>query len=89
MRPHAGSQTLGATSCKAEPVRDADAVVEVDLDVDQRVVLVRGLVEWGGSAAATGVLAVAMGSASLDDLAVKRRRLRAPLEAGQALSRWD
>lgn len=70
-------------------MRDADEVVEVDLDVDQRVVLGRGLLEWGGPAVATNVLAVAMGFASVEDFAVQRRRLRAALNARQPLSRWD
>ena len=64
-------------------------MVEVDLTSDERDVLNRGLLEWGGPARCTDALAIAMGFENVADLAVQRRRLLGSLEAREPLSRWD
>jgi len=64
-------------------------MVEVDLTSDERDVLNRGLLEWGGPARCTDALAIAMGFENVADLAVQQRRLLGSLEAREPLSRWD
>jgi hypothetical protein len=64
-------------------------VVEFELTDEERLLLKRGLAEWGGPAYCTDALAVAMGFDSVADLAVQRDRLLRLLDAGAALSRWD
>jgi hypothetical protein len=70
-------------------VRDRSEVVDVDLSDGERRVLDRGLAEWGGPAACTDALAVAMGFEGVADLAVQWRRLLDALKARAPLSRWD
>ena len=64
-------------------------LVPMDLDDQERAVLVRGMVEWGGPARCTEELARAMGFLSLADFDAQRSRLVAALESGEPLSPRD
>lgn len=70
-------------------IPDRDELVDVELSDDERWLLNRGLVEWGGPAACTDAMANAMGFGSVRDLFEESERLLAALRARQALSRWD
>ncbi|HET6290054.1 MAG TPA: hypothetical protein VFG15_25315 [Amycolatopsis sp.] len=62
----------------------------IDLTRDERTVLRCGLAEWGGPAACTDELAVAMGFEGVPGLLEQARRLRAALADEEALraSEW-
>jgi hypothetical protein len=49
----------------------------------------RGLVEWGGPACCTDAMAVGMGFTDAQDLFAQADRIRAELDAGRGVSRWD
>ena len=68
---------------------DRDELLDFELTDDERRLLNRGLVEWGGPAAWTDAMAIAMGFGSVRDLFDESERLLAALRARQALSRWD
>jgi hypothetical protein len=68
---------------------DPDELIEVELTDEERFVLNRGLVEWGGPASCTDAMAVAMGFASVRDLFDQSDRLLAALDTGRPMSRWD
>jgi hypothetical protein len=78
-----------STLCQAVGVADRNEMIEFDLTDEERFLLNRGLVEWGGPAYCTDALAVAMGFDSVADLAVQQRRLLKQLNAGVPMSRWD
>ncbi|WP_222106392.1 hypothetical protein [Catellatospora sichuanensis] len=63
--------------------------VSIDLTDDERLLLVRGFLQWGGPAHATDALAVLMGFDSVEDMYRQCRRLSTAVEAGQPLSRRD
>jgi hypothetical protein len=74
----------------AEPwLDDPGREVQISLADDERFLLSRGLIEWGGPARCTQEMAVAMGFESVDDLFVQSDRLIEALEARHALSRTD
>ncbi|KZB82128.1 hypothetical protein [Amycolatopsis regifaucium] len=62
----------------------------IDLTRDERTVLRCGLAEWGGPAACTDALAVAMGFQDVPDLFEQAKRLRATLADEEPLraSEW-
>lgn len=64
-------------------------MLEVALTDQERLVLNRGLVEWGGPAHCTPSLAKAMGFDSVDDLLTEGYRIATDLEAGRPLTRRD
>jgi hypothetical protein len=68
---------------------DPNELIDVDLTDEERYVLNRGLVEWGGPARCTDAMAVAMGFASVQDLFDQSDRLLEALDARAPLSRWD
>jgi hypothetical protein len=70
-------------------VADPDEVVGVELTGEERFMLDRGLVEWGGPARCTDAMAVAMGFADVGDLFAQADRILGELDAGRPLSRWD
>jgi hypothetical protein len=70
-------------------VADPGARVDFQLTDDERLMLRHGLIEWGGPARCTDELAVAMGFADAADLLAQGERIRAELDAGRPLSRWD
>lgn len=61
----------------------------LDLDDDERYILSRGIVEWGGPAYPTEGLAVAMGFLSVQDLLLDGKRLHDAVKAGHPLSSTD
>ena len=70
-------------------VADREVMIDFDLTDEERFVLDRGLVEWGGPAYCTDALAIAMGFGSVADLASERVRLLHSLRNREPLSRWD
>src|SRR6266700_711602 len=68
---------------------EADELLAFDLTEEERFMLNRGLVEWGGPAYCTDAMAVAMGFESVADLAVQSQRILAELDAQAPLSGWD
>ena len=61
----------------------------LSLTDDERHLLDRGLVEWGGPARCTDALATAMGFESVRDLFDQSARIRLALGSGKPLSAWD
>ena len=59
-----------------------DQFVPIELTDEERFVLERGVIEWGGPARCSDPLAVAMGFAGVDDLHARRGALLAALETG-------
>lgn len=71
-------------------VSEEFAKVTVELTDEERGMLVSGLVEWGGPAEGTELLAVAMGFSSLGDLdAGDGQRILEDISFGRALSVRD
>jgi hypothetical protein len=70
-------------------VTDPPEMIAFELTDDERTMLRCGLSEWGGPACCTTAMAVAMGFEDVRDLFSQADRLRAELEAGRPLSRWD
>jgi hypothetical protein len=75
----------GTMSVMADP----DELIDIELTDEERYVLNRGVVEWGGPASCTDAMAGAMGFASVRDLFDQSRRLLAALDSAQSMSRWD
>ena len=73
----------------ASTVEDPHELVAVDLREDERLVLNRGLVEWGGSAHCTEAMAVAMGFKGVADLFSEVDRIVELLDARAPLTRRD
>ena len=72
------------------PERPADSdVVNVDLTSDERGLLVQGLLQWGGPAAPTDALAVAMGFADVGDLLTESQRIGSAIEQGSPVTATD
>lgn len=63
--------------------------VSVDLEKDERTMLVYGLMDWGGPAYGTNSLAVAMGFSDLEDLQEDGDRIARAIAAGHPLSVRD
>lgn len=63
--------------------------VDVELDDDERRVLMTGLVEWAGPARPTDELAQALGFDTVSHLLAEARRIRDALETTQPMSRLD
>lgn len=70
-------------------MQDPNEIIEIPLTNEERSLLVEGLLEWGGPAACTDKLAIAMGFESVDALFDESKKLRASLENAQPLSRRD
>ena len=68
---------------------DPGELIEVELTDEERFVLKRGLLEWGGPAHCTDAMAVAMGFASVRDLFDESHRILDDLAAKRPLSRLD
>ena len=64
-------------------------VVDAALTEQERYFLQCGLREWGGPARCTDVMAAAMGFTDVTHLLEECHRLRAAVEDGEPLSRWD
>lgn len=62
---------------------------EIDLTDEERELLRRGLLEWGGPARCTEAMAVAIGFSSVTDLLDEGRRIADDLLAGRALMKND
>jgi hypothetical protein len=67
----------------------ADDVVTVDLPDEQRELMIRALLEWGGPSRPTDLIARAMGFASAEALHLEGARLRAALREGKPMSKRD
>lgn len=63
--------------------------VQFDLDDDEREVIRQGLTEWGGSAAPTEAMALAMGFRDVDDLLAEGVQIAAYIQAGRSLTKAD
>ncbi|MBX9978268.1 MAG: hypothetical protein K2Z76_01700 [Mycobacterium gordonae] len=72
-----------------ESVPHNDELVAVELTKDETYLLWHGLLEWGGPAYCTEVMAIAMGFKSVDDIWRQFDRLTVLLDRGQPLSRTD
>lgn len=66
-----------------------DEVVDVALSDEERFLLDRGLVEWGGPARCTEAMAVAIGFDSVADLLATGYRIADDLTKGKPLTRRD
>ncbi|WP_213009305.1 hypothetical protein [Paractinoplanes toevensis] len=67
----------------------ADEITVPDLTDEERQVLARSLLEWGGPAHCTDALAVAMDFGSAADLFEEARRLRLLIKEDRPLTRRD
>jgi hypothetical protein len=65
------------------------AIVPVDLDPEEREMLVRGLNDWGGPAYGSDALAVAMGFESIDKVGAEAPALIRAIQEGRSLSVRD
>jgi hypothetical protein len=74
---------------KGRAMSDPHETVDVDLTGEQRFMLNRGLVEWGGPARCTDAMATAMGFTDVQDLFRETNRILPELDSGHELSRWD
>ena len=63
--------------------------VEVDLADEERGLLWRGLLEWGGPARCTEAMAVAMGFEGISGLLNQGQQIAEELRDGRALTRKD
>ncbi|MCM0616211.1 hypothetical protein MOD31_09260 [Paenarthrobacter sp. TYUT067] len=63
--------------------------VALDLSDEERLLLWRGLLEWGGPARPSDAMAVAMGFLSINDLLGEGSRIGEVIRAGGALSKPD
>lgn len=70
-------------------MKHADDLVLPILTSEERRVLRSGLVEWGGPARCTDLMAAAMGFGSVDGLFQETGRLIEAIEEERPLSRWD
>ena len=66
-----------------------DEVVDVALTDEERLLLERGLVEWGGPARCTEAMAIAIGFDSVADLLEEGYRIADDLSKGKPLTRTD
>ncbi len=83
-------RTRPTGSCgHAVGVPEPHELVNVSLTDDERYVLNRGLVEWGGPARCTDAMAVAMGFESVRDLFAESDRILDVLDAKGPLSASD
>lgn len=66
-----------------------DEMVDVALTDEERFLLDRGLVEWGGPARCTEAMAIAIGFDSVADLLAEGYRIADGLSKGKPLTRTD
>jgi hypothetical protein len=72
------------------PKRQADSgKLTVDLTTEERDLLAQGLLQWGGAAAPTDALAVAMGFADVRDLLTQSKRIGNAIEYGTPVAASD
>ena len=72
------------------PEHQADSgLVDVDLTAGERKLLAQGLFQWGGPAAPTDALAVAMGFADVQDLLTESERLGDAIQEGKPVTGTD
>ncbi len=64
-------------------------MIEIELDDNERSLLLAGINEWGGPAASTDELALAMGFADREDLHGQHGRLRDAIKSRSALKAFD
>lgn len=70
-------------------MHDPNETAEVELSHDERQVLDRGMVEWGGPAHCTEKFAAAMGFDNIRDLIDAGERIADDIESSRALTRRD
>lgn len=70
-------------------VTESQDVIDIALTADERYLLNRGLVEWGGPARCTEAMAVAMGFEDVDNLLTDGHRIARELSASRPLTRRD
>ncbi len=63
--------------------------VEVDLTKEERAILKRGLIDWGGPAAPTDEIARLLGFTDVQALFDEGRRIADDLQSGEALAPTD
>lgn len=82
------SRTIVDVKQRSPAFDENAAVAEVgaDLTKQERELLSRGVIEWGGPARCTEELAVAMGFASVADLFTRSEALIAAIESGSPLT---
>jgi hypothetical protein len=68
---------------------DPNTLVDLNLAPEERNLLRRGLLEWGGPTRCTEELAIAMGFGGLSALRSEGRRIANLVRAGTALTRLD
>lgn len=68
---------------------ESDELVDVALSDDERFLLDRGLVEWGGPARCTEAMAIAIGFSGVADLLTEGYRIADDLSNRRPLSRTD
>jgi hypothetical protein len=84
----ASSDDAGAPAGVSEPPHPT-AIAPVDLDTEEREMLVCGLKDWGGPAYGSDALAVAMGFESIDRLGAEAPALIRAIRQGRSLSVRD
>lgn len=91
MEVGAGQDGVVRSSCGREDecVIDRDEIVDIDLTDEERFMLNRGFVEWGGPARCTDAMAVGMGFENVQDLFRQADRVLNELDARRPLTRWD
>lgn len=75
--------------CQSRGVPESNELVDVALTDDERFLLDRGLVEWGGPARCTEAMAIAIGFSSVADLLAEGYRIADDLTNRRPLSRRD
>jgi hypothetical protein len=83
-----GDRNVGMTRWRVNVIAMARGG-KIDLTDEERELLRRGLLEWGGPARCTEAMAVAIGFSSVTDLLDEGRRIADDLLAGRALMKND
>ena len=81
----AGFEAGAVAPGRLDDPRRFDELVAVDLDEEERLMLVQGLNDWGGPAYGSDALAVAMGFASMDQLCAEAQVLTSTLRRSEPL----
>ncbi|SEJ76975.1 hypothetical protein SAMN04487917_1136 [Arthrobacter sp. yr096] len=63
--------------------------IQFDLSDEERLLLWRGFLEWGGPARPTDAMAVAIGFSDVDDLLLEGDRIGEDIRMGRPLSKAD
>src|SRR3978361_521278 len=85
LRDHPGVHAGDAETASDQDPERFEILASIDLDPEERHMLIRGLVDWGGPAYGSDVLAVAMGFASMAGLVDEAQTLIEAIKDERAL----